>query len=125
MSSKILVTYASQGGSTAGVAAAIGQALASSGDAVDVRPIQEVSDLSPYQAVIIGSAVHSGKWLPEATAFVERHQMTLRRMPTAVFQVCMMLATGSEAYQKMVPDWLAPLRTQIGPAAESSFAKAL
>jgi menaquinone-dependent protoporphyrinogen oxidase len=125
MNDKILVTYASQGGSTAGVAEAIGQTLSANGALVDVRPIKEVSDLSPYQAVVIGSAVHSGKWMPEAITFVEHHQNALRRMPTAVFQVCMMLATSNEQYKRMVPDWLSPLRTQIRPVAEGSFAGAL
>ncbi len=125
MNDKILVTYASQGGSTAGVAEAIGQTLSTNGTVVDVHPVNEVTELNAYTAVIIGSAVHSGKWMPEAAEFVDRHQAALRRMPTAVFQVCMMLATSSEQYKRMVPDWLAPLRAQIQPVAEGSFAGAL
>jgi menaquinone-dependent protoporphyrinogen oxidase len=125
MSDRILVTYASQGGSTAGVAEAIGRTLATDGDRVDVLPVSQVDDLRPYRAAVIGSAVHSGKWMPEAASFVERNQAGLRRMPTAVFQVCMMLATGSEQYRRMAPEWLAPLREQIHPAAEGSFAGAL
>lgn len=125
MENKILVTYASQGGSTAGVAEAIGQMLSTNRNVVDVHPVNEVTDLGSYQAVVIGSAVHSGKWLPEATEFVERNQSTLRRIPTAVFQVCMMLATNNEQWKRMVPDWLVPLRAQIRPVAEGSFAGAL
>jgi menaquinone-dependent protoporphyrinogen oxidase len=125
MKEKILVAYASQGGSTAGVAEAIGKALASKGADVAFLPVTDVDDLSPYQAVVIGSAVHSGKWMPEASTFVERNQNTLRRMPTAVFQVCMMLAARNEQYKNMVPDWFAPLRLQIRPVAEGSFAGAL
>jgi menaquinone-dependent protoporphyrinogen oxidase len=125
MNDRILVTYASQGGSTVGVAEAIGQMLSANGTIVDVRPVNEVTDLNSYTSVVIGSAVHSGKWMPEAMAFVESNQNTLRRIPTAVFQVCMMLATNNEQYKRMVPDWLAPLRARIQPAAEGSFAGAL
>ena len=125
MNDKILVTYASQGGSTAGIAEAIGQTLSTNGTVVDVCPIKEITDLRSYRAVVIGSAVHSGKWMPEAMAFVEGNQNTLRRIPTAIFQVCMMLATSNEQYKRMVPDWLAPLRAQIQPVAEGSFAGAL
>lgn len=125
MSKKVLVTYVSQGGATAGVAEAIGQTIAAKGADVVVKPLTEVTDLSPYQAVVIGSAVHSGKWMPEAVAFVERNQTALRRIPTAVFQVCMMLATSNPQYKSMVTDWLAPLRGQIQPVAEGSFAGAL
>jgi len=125
MNNHILVTYASQGGSTAGVAEAIGKALAANSAIVDVRPIQEVTDLSPYSAVLIGSAIHSGKWMPEAMRFLERNHNTLRHIPTAVFQVCMILATGSEQYRRMAPEWFAPVRTHIQPLAEASFAGAL
>ncbi len=125
MNDKILLTYASQGGSTAQIAEEIGQTLASKGAVVSVLPVQQVTDLRAYQGVVIGSAVHSGKWMPEAMAFIEDHRSTLRQIPTAVFQVCMMLAAANEQYKKMVPDWFTPLRVQIPPVAEASFAGAL
>jgi len=125
MNGKILVTYASQGGSTAGIAEAIGRALSNNGAGVDVLPVKAVADLSLYRAAVIGSAVHSGKWMPEAAAFVDQNQAALRRMPTAVFQVCMMLATGNEQYRRMVPGWLDPLHDQLHAAAAGSFAGAL
>ena len=56
MSNKILVAYASQTGSTAGVAEAIGKSLAESGEHVEVRPMQDVKDLAPYHAVVAGNA---------------------------------------------------------------------
>ncbi|NLI41258.1 MAG: flavodoxin [Caldisericales bacterium] len=125
MNSKILITYASQGGSTAGVASAIGQTLASTGAEVIVLPVKEVTNLDSYQAIVIGSAVHSGKWMPEALVFIQQHQNSLRRIPTAIFQVCLMLAANNEQYKTFVPDWLTPVRSQIRPAAEGSFAGAL
>ncbi len=125
MSAHILVTYASQGGSTAGIALAVGRSLAAAGALVDVCPAAEVAGLGRYQAAVIGSAVHSGKWMPEAAAFVERNRDGLRRIPTAIFQVCMMLATGNTRYRAIVSDWLASYRSMLRPAAEASFAGAL
>ncbi len=125
MSQRILVTYASQAGSTAGVAEAIAKSLAAAGSTVDLRPVKEVTDLSAYQAVVIGSAVHSGKWMPEATAFVRRNQARLRQMPTAIFQVCMMLASSNEQYRSMVPTWLDPLREELRPVSAGSFSGAI
>ncbi len=121
MSKKILVTYATQGGSTAGIAEAIGQTITEAGAQVDVRTMNSVSDLSSYQAFIVGSAIHSGKWLPEASKFVENNANFLRQMPTAIFQVCMMLATNNEAYKSMVPGWLDPMRMKINPVSAMSF----
>ncbi len=60
MSNKILVTYASRAGSTQGVAEAIGKSLADGGAAVDVRPMRDVQDLTPYRAVVAGSERSKG-----------------------------------------------------------------
>ena len=70
MSRRTLVAYASRAGSTAEVAEAIGRTLAEDGAQVDVRLVKEVADLSPYRAVVAGSAIQGGKWLPEAMQFV-------------------------------------------------------
>ena len=56
MKNKILVTYASRTGWTVGVAEAIGKTLAENGAQVDVFPMHDVKDLSPYDAVVAGSA---------------------------------------------------------------------
>jgi menaquinone-dependent protoporphyrinogen oxidase len=125
MNHKILVAYASQAGSTAGVADMIGQTLSTNGSSVDVRPISEINNLDLYQAVILGSAIHSGAWLPEARAFVQQYQGSLSQIPTAIFQVCMMMATDSENYKKMTTEWLNPVAEQIHPIAKQSFAGAM
>jgi len=49
MKQKILITYASRSGSTAEIAEAIGKTLTQNGAQVDVLPMQEVTDLTPYQ----------------------------------------------------------------------------
>jgi len=77
----------SRAGSTGEVAEAIGQVLCEAGAAVDVRLAKEVTDLSPYRAVVVGSAVYMGKWMPEAVKFVETHRDALSRMPVAYFLI--------------------------------------
>lgn len=122
MSNRILVAYGSQAGSTAGVAEAIGKSLAEGGAQVDVRPVNSITDLSPYRAAVIGSAIHSGEWLPEAVSFVERNRAVLQRMPTAIFQVCMMMTSDNEQYRSMIPSWLDPIAAVLNPVAKGSFA---
>ncbi|MCB0202691.1 MAG: flavodoxin, partial [Anaerolineae bacterium] len=85
MSEKILVTYASRTGTTAGVAEAVGNTLDSSGLPVDVLPVSAVQDVTPYRAVVAGSAIQGKQWLPEAMQFVQTHQAALRRKPFAAF----------------------------------------
>jgi menaquinone-dependent protoporphyrinogen oxidase len=127
MSSKILVTYATRGGSTLGVAEEIGHTLAQAGAKVEVRPMQAVTDLTPYSAVVAGSAIQDKKWLPEAMQFMKMHQPALKQKPFAAFLVCMTLALNNDEWreQARVEDWLNPVRALVPPVSEGLFAGAL
>src|SRR3972149_5112821 len=126
MNNKILVAYASTTGSTVGVAEAIGKTLAEGGASVDVRPMNQITDLSPYQAVVLGSAIHGKRWLPEAIQFVQAHRAELARKPFAAFLVCMTLAMrNGETYRPFVAEFLAPVRALVKPVSEGHFAGAL
>lgn len=126
LTDKILVTYASRGGTTAGVAEAIGQTLAESGARVEVLPMRDVKDLSPYRAVVAGSAIQRAQWLPEAIQFVQEHRTELARKPFAAFLVCITLSMkNSEQYRDGVAEWLRPVRSLVRPVSEGMFAGAL
>lgn len=125
VSDKILVAYASRAGSTAGVAEAIGKSLMESGLQVDVRPMQDVTDLTPYTAVVAGSAIQGGQWLPAAMKFMHMHRAALSQKPFATFTVCMTMAIQNEHYRQGVNAWLEPVRTIVRPVSEGFFAGAL
>jgi menaquinone-dependent protoporphyrinogen oxidase len=126
MNDIILVAYASRAGSTAGVAEAIGQTLAASGAQVEVRAMHDVQDLAAYQAVVAGSAIQGGRWLPEAMHFMQTHRATLAQKPFAAFLVCMTLAMpGADNYREHVATWLEPVRALVRPLSEGLFAGAL
>jgi menaquinone-dependent protoporphyrinogen oxidase len=126
MSQRISVTYASRAGSTAGVAEAIAKTLREHGTQVDVIPMQEVTDMAPYQAVVAGSAIQDRQWLPEAVQFVRTHQSILNQKPFAMFAVCMTLAMkNGESYRPQIAEWLAPVRRLVRPMSEGIFAGAL
>jgi menaquinone-dependent protoporphyrinogen oxidase len=126
MMSKILVTYASRAGSTAGVAEAIGKTLTENGTQVDVLPMKDVRDLTPYWAVVAGSAIRGAKWLPEAMQFLQTHQVALSHKPFATFMVCITLAMPkAENYRDGLKDWMKPVREMVRPVSEGYFAGAL
>lgn len=123
MPNKILVTYASRTGSTAEIAQAIGKTLAENGAQVDVRPMQEVQDLTPYSAVVAGSAIRKSKWLPEAAQFIQAHRAELAQKRFAEFTVCITLAMSStEQYRSVVEKWVAPVRALVTPQSDGYFA---
>jgi menaquinone-dependent protoporphyrinogen oxidase len=82
---QLLVAYASKHGSTAEMAEAIGLELETAGHDVDVKPMADVDRLGGYDAVVLGSAVYVGRWLPEATSFVEANAASLGEKPVWLF----------------------------------------
>jgi menaquinone-dependent protoporphyrinogen oxidase len=81
----VLVTAASEHGATDEIAARIGADLAQRGFEVDVRAPDEVHDLAPYEAFVVGSAVYMGHWLKAARTFVDTHADELAQRPTWLF----------------------------------------
>ncbi len=81
----VLVAASSRYGATSEIAEAIGRTLARRGVPVDVRDVGQVSDLSGYQAAVLGSAVYMGQWRQDARHFVEAHRDELAAMPTWLF----------------------------------------
>jgi menaquinone-dependent protoporphyrinogen oxidase len=122
MENRILVTYASKAGSTAEVAARIGETLAGQNLSVDVQPVGKVTDLTPYRAVVVGSAIRMGRLLPEAMSFIEKHQAALQQKPFSVFILCMTLEKDNDETRKTVGAYLDPVRALVKPASEGLFA---
>lgn len=122
MSDRILVAYASMTGTTAGVAEAIGKTLSESGVEVDVCRVEDVKDITPYRAVVVGSAIQNRAWLPEAMRFVQNHRTELAGKPLATFAVCMTMAMKNQRYRSAVVDWLQPVRSLVSPVTEGFFA---
>jgi len=115
MTDTILVAYATRYGSTAEVAEAVGDELRKAGVEVDVQPIDDILDLSPYRAVIIGSPIYMGKWLPEAQVFVERHQQHLRGIPVAYFAVGLTIMGGTPDAIRKAEASMGQVRMLVNP----------
>ncbi len=121
MTKKILVTYASKQGSTAEVAQTIADVLAQTAH-VDVLPMKMVSDLSGYDAAVVGSAIRVGSWLPEALDFVREQRAALRRLPVAYFTVCMTLIHDTADNRDKVRSYIKPARAVVEPVSVGMFA---
>ena len=99
---KILVTYATNAGSTAKVAEAVAAEIIKTNPDVEVLPLEKVTTLDGYSAVVLGApmivGVHRG-----ALAFLKQNQAALSRMPVALFITCMNLTRTGETNVNGIP----------------------
>jgi menaquinone-dependent protoporphyrinogen oxidase len=117
MNSSILVSYASSYGATKEIAEKIGEVIQQAGLQVEVSPIKDIRSLSPFGAVILGSAVYVGAWLKEAVDFLKLNERTLADLPVWLF------ASGSTGEGdpvellegKRLPSALQPVVDRIQP----------
>ncbi|MBU2548427.1 MAG: flavodoxin domain-containing protein [Proteobacteria bacterium] len=124
----ILLAYASRCGSTTEVASTIGRVLNEQGAAVHVRPLEDLDDVSSYRAVVIGSAIRMGKWLPEASDFVKAHYGRLARIPVACFMTCLTMREPTQDNRQKAMAYLKPLLEDLPefkPRSIGLFAGAL
>jgi menaquinone-dependent protoporphyrinogen oxidase len=128
MTTRILVAYASGTGSTGEVAEAIAEVLRQSGAEVDVRAVQGVQDVASYGAIVLGSSIRIGRWLPGAVAFLEDFHPQMARIPVAYFTTCLTMAEDTEDSRRTVLGYLEPvlaLAPQIKPVGLGLFAGSL
>lgn len=122
---KVLVGYAGVYGSTRGVAEQLAARLAEHNHTVDCLPVVEAGSVAGYEAFVLGSAVRSGSWLPEATSFVRRHPSTLARQLVWLFSVGLPATPNRWFSWRSEPRQIDGFRMLIHPREHRVFAGAL
>jgi menaquinone-dependent protoporphyrinogen oxidase len=74
---RVLIAFASQAGSTATIAEAIGAVLRRYGLEVEARAARDVADVTPYAAVILGSGMYVPSRHADGGGFLARHAADL------------------------------------------------
>ena len=92
---------------------------------MEVLPVGEVTDLSAYSGVVLGSAVRIAKWLPEAVRFAEKNEQALSGMRVAGFTVCMTTVEDTAANRAEAQAFAQVVCDRIGFASEAVFAGAV
>lgn len=87
---RYLVAYSTNAGSTAEVAERIAQVLGEGGAAVDLRRLEEVTDVAGYDAVVVGAPMILG-WHRPALRFIKKHRAALAQKKVAYFATLMNL----------------------------------
>jgi menaquinone-dependent protoporphyrinogen oxidase len=102
---RVLVAYCTNAGSTADVAAAVGEELENGGAQVDVRQLGDVGELHDYTAVVVGGPMILG-WHRELIAFLTKHQRCLSQLPVAYFITALRLTQTPATEVDSVPIYL-------------------
>lgn len=91
----VLVGYATEKGSTGEIAQRIASRLCLRGLEVEVAQIADLTPGRPYDAAVLGSALHGGRWLPETALVLPHLKDDLRDLPVWLFSVSSIGATSS------------------------------
>ena len=81
----VLVAFASKHGATEEIAGSIGASLIGQGLTVEIKRVEDVDTVLPYDAFVVGSAIYMGNWLREASRFIDEHAERLAQHPTWLF----------------------------------------
>jgi menaquinone-dependent protoporphyrinogen oxidase len=81
----VLVAVASRHGSTSDIAVAVAQTLERAGHRTTVASPEDVAEIGIYDAVILGSAIYSGRWMEPMKSLIERTTADLASRPVWLF----------------------------------------
>jgi menaquinone-dependent protoporphyrinogen oxidase len=82
---RVLVAYATRHGATAGIAQRVAAGLGAAGLSAEARPVEDVKDVGPYDAVVLGGAAYMFRWLKPAVTFCRLHRNELAARPVWLF----------------------------------------
>ena len=85
---KVLLAYATRKGSTQETSQFIGERMRTHGLDVTVADCDDMLSVQEYDAVIIGTGIYRGMWLPAAETFLRKFGTTLATKPLYVFVQC-------------------------------------
>jgi menaquinone-dependent protoporphyrinogen oxidase len=110
-------------GATAEIAGKIGETLRQAGLQADVVSVENVGDLAPYRAVVLGCAVYVGSWPKKAVAFLQAREKDLASRPFWLFSSG---PTGEGEPVALLNGWrlpaaMRPVVERIGPRDVAVF----
>jgi menaquinone-dependent protoporphyrinogen oxidase len=121
----VLIVYASAAGSTALIAEFMAQRMRDRHVHVRLEPVGRAPDPGLFEAVVLGSAIHNGRFLPGFADYIERYASTLRQRPNWLFSVGMGPALRGPVgtiFKRLTPPAIAECRNWAGSREYHSFA---
>ncbi|MFN2302721.1 MAG: flavodoxin domain-containing protein [Anaerolineales bacterium] len=125
MDNKFLVAYGTMAGSTAEVAQAIAEEMRSGGLLVDLKPVEEVKDISGYQGLVLGTAVRAFRILGKTKRFLRKHRKAMQSIPVAYFLVCLTMSEETPENIERATSFAKPMIKIKEPVSLGLFGGAL
>lgn len=115
---EILVAYATKMAGTKEIAEAIAARIRAASHEVTVLDAADVRTVTPYKAVVLGSALYAGRWRPEAVKLLKRNVDLLAHKPVWLFHSGPL---GPEQIPQRAPGKVRELATRIGAEEPTTF----
>jgi menaquinone-dependent protoporphyrinogen oxidase len=100
---RALVTVASRHNATLEIGEVVADTIREHGIECDLIVPEDVTSVAEYDVVIVGSAIYTGRWLPEARELVERLTAELQTKTVWLFSSAetheRMIASGAVAHR--------------------------
>lgn len=122
---RIAVMYATAQGSTRDIAEFIADDLAGRGAQVELSDIEHAPELSRFDTVVLGSAVHDMALLPAATTYLHTNHTALAATDLWLFSVGLgpaLRGPVGRVFARRVPKKIAALRDSVAPHEYRAFA---
>ncbi|MVU82374.1 hypothetical protein GPX89_34730 [Nocardia sp. ET3-3] len=121
----VLIVYASAAGSTAQIAEFMAQRMRDKQLHVRVEPVDRAPDPGSYEAVVLGSAIHNGQFLPGFADYVRRYAASLKQRPSWLFSIGMgpaLRGPVGAVFKRITPPAVTECRTMAGSRGYRAFA---
>ncbi|MBC9717397.1 flavodoxin [Streptomyces sp. TRM66268-LWL] len=103
MTATVLIAYGTTNHSTAEIAETIAEVLRKENFTAAARPAREITQLTSYDAVVIGGALYAGRWHRDARRFVRHNRQALSRLPVWLFSSGPLDSSAAEQELPPVP----------------------
>ncbi len=117
---RVLVTWGSKSGGTAGIGEVIAEELKKQGFEVTAKPATEVKSVEGFDAAILGGGLYANLWHGPAMRFAERHMAALRKIPVFLFSSGPTNDSADKAELPM-PEQVSLLSERLGALGHVTF----
>lgn len=118
---KVLIGYYSKTGTTRKVCELMSSVLESAHYQIDLMQLSQITELDPYDTVVIAAPINGMRWVEQAKTFVDANAEVLRDKEVIVIYISYIIRTGSRFWQNKIKKGIESLTKPIRPMVIKDF----